>query len=181
MSEPAGRGTSNGYDEPPLDPDLTGPGPAADPFGRGGRRVRRRLPAGILVSIAGGGFVGGLARYGVLRAVPTSGGFPWPVFLINASGAFGLALLLVLVTEVWRPTRYVRAAIGTGFFGAYTTFSSVVVTADQLAAHGRVKTAAIFLVTSIATGLAGAASGVMVGRSIEAHRRRRNIQHEGST
>lgn len=180
MSEPSGRGASSGYDELPLDPDLVGPGPAADPFGRSGRRVRRRLPAGVLVAIAGGGFVGGLARYGVLLALPASGGFPWPVFLINASGAFGLALLLVLVTEVWRPTRYVRATIGTGFFGAYTTFSSVVVTADQLIAHGRVTTAAIFLATSVATGLAGASSGVMVGRSIGAHQRRRHNQHEGS-
>jgi len=49
----------------------------------------------------------------------------WATFVINASGAFVLAALLVVVNDVLPPTTYVRPLVGTGFCGAWTTFSSI--------------------------------------------------------
>ena len=79
----------------------------------------------MLLAVAVGGFVGGEARYLLGLAFPTTRGtFPATIFAINVSGAFVLALLLVLIMEVWRPTTYVRPLWCTGFCGAYTTFST---------------------------------------------------------
>src|SRR5437879_3720305 len=97
----------------------------------GPRAVTLRSPPqwfrdlGRLLAIALGGAVGGLARYGVGRAMSAPDrGWPWSTFMVNVSGAFALALLLVVVLEVLPPHRYVRPLLGTGFLGAYTTFGT---------------------------------------------------------
>ena|GEM_PF-1330832 len=73
---------------------------------------------------------------------------------VITSGAFALALLLVIVIAVWLPTTYVRSALGIGFPGGFTTFSSVVTTTDRLAGHGAVGIAAQYLGLSTVAGLA---------------------------
>lgn len=136
------------------------------------RRGQRRVTAGQLLAIAGGGFFGGLARYAITQAFPIGDrGFPWPVLGINTAGAFALAALLVLLTEVVPPTRYARPAIGTGFLGAFTTFSSVVGSVDQLAAHDRLVLAVSYLVASVGLGIAAAMSGLIAARALVSSRR----------
>lgn len=129
----------------------------------------------ILAAVAIGGILGGLARYAITGSGqgPASG-FPWPTYAVNVSGAFVLALLLVLVLDVLRPTTYLRPLLGTGFCGAYTTFSSVVVTTDQLAAHDRAGIAVAYLFGSLAGGLAAGVLGLGLGRTTAAavHRSR---------
>jgi CrcB protein len=114
-----------------------------------------------------GGCIGGLARYGLTRAWPTPArGFPWATLVINASGAFALALLVVVVNEVLPPTTYVRPLLGTGFCGAWTTFSSVVVSTDQLIAHDHAATGVLYLVGSLGVGLGAALAGLATGRRL---------------
>jgi len=149
----------------PVDTDL-----APDdvpPIGHQRPRPRVHLDPLVLLAIFVGGFGGGLARYGIARALPTSvTEFPWATFLVNVSGAFGLAVLLVLTPEVWRPTRYVRPLVGTGFFGAFTTWSTFMVQSDQLFAHNRVWLALLSFVGSAAAGLAAAAAGLHLTRRL---------------
>lgn len=153
---------------------------SAGPFDRPARRHRPRFHLSVLAAIAAGGFVGGLARYAITRGWPArTGGFPWATFLINTAGAFGLALLLVLVIEVWPPTRFVRPTIGTGFFGAFTTFSSVATNTDQLAAHGHRPLALLYLGSSLFAGLAAASFGLVLGRAVATNRERRMSRAEG--
>ncbi len=121
-----------------------------------------------------GGIFGGLARYGIGRAAPPAKtGFPWDIFAINLSGAFALALLIVLVHEVLPPTRYIRPALGTGFLGAFTTFSSLASAADHLGAHGHPSLAAGYVLASMAGGLAATMLGLLCGRAIGANHRGR--------
>ncbi len=95
------------------------------------------VPWGRVGAVAAGGLVGGLTRYAVGLAWPTRPGhLPWSIVVVNTVGAFILALVLVLVDEILPPTAYLRPLLGTGFCGALTTFSSVAVGSDQLAAHG---------------------------------------------
>ncbi|HEU5033127.1 MAG TPA: CrcB family protein [Mycobacteriales bacterium] len=116
--------------------------------------------------VGAGGLAGGLARYGVgLAWSTTPGAFPWATFLVNTTGTFVLALLLVLVLEVLPPTPYLRAAVGTGFCGAFTTFSSVVTETDRLAAHGHVGLAAGYVMASLGAGLVAAMIGLGAGRA----------------
>jgi CrcB protein len=127
----------------------------------------------VLAAVFAGGCVGGLVRYLVAKEWPTSTHlFPWPTFTVNIAGAFILALLIVIVSDVLGPSRYLRPLLGTGFCGALTTFSSVVVTADELIAHGHADVAAGYLAATILAGLAAGALGLVVGRSFAASRNR---------
>lgn len=97
--------------------------------------VRRFEPAALL-AVFGGGCVGGLARYVATQEWPASGrGIPWSVFVVNTGGAFVLAVVASLALA--RGWRFRRLLLGTGFCGALTTFSAVVVATDELIAHGR--------------------------------------------
>lgn len=139
----------------------------ARPFARARRTRLPRIRWATVAAVAVGGFVGGLARYGVTVALPTTtGAFPWAIFAVNTAGAFILALLLIVVLEVLPPSTYLRPVLGTGFCGALTTFSSVVTGVDQLAAHGHAVLAAVYVLTSLAAGLAAASLGIVLGRSI---------------
>ena len=86
--------------------------------------------------------------------------------------AFVLALLLVVLNDVFRPTTYARPLIGTGFCGAWTTFSSIVASTDQLVAHGHAVMGTLYLVGSVVGGLAAGAAGLMSGRLLAQHRDR---------
>jgi fluoride exporter len=154
----------------PIDPDLDQTDPADSE-----RRSRwPRIHWWSVAVIGIGGFAGGLARYGIGQAWPTpSGTFPWATFAINTSGAFVLALLLILALEVLPPTTYLRPALGTGFCGAYTTFSSVATASNQLAAHGHVNVAAAYVAISLFAGLAATSLGIVIGRSIAASQAKR--------
>lgn len=129
----------------------------------------------MLGAIAIGGFVGGEARYLLGLAFPTAhDGFPATTFAINVSGSFILALLLVLILEVWRPTKYLRPALCTGFCGAYTTFSTWMVDTDKLISADRYGLAALDILGSLAAGLAATTLGLSCGRAVLAYRRRRS-------
>lgn len=164
----------------PFDPDLDTaedrrhrPAAAAGPFAARRRSRWPRIHWLTVAAVAAGGFLGGLARYLVGLALPTTPGtFPWAVFLVNTAGAFILALLLILVLEVLPPTTYVRPLLGTGFCGALTTFSSVAVAVDQLATDGHTGTAVGYVAASLAAGLAAASFGIVLGRSIAAQRQK---------
>jgi fluoride exporter len=143
-----------------------------------------RAPISIrmLAVIFAGGIVGGLLRYEVVTAwKTTSGGFPWSTFAVNTAGAFVLALLVVLVLEVLPPTTYLRPLIGTGFCGALTTFSSVAVAVDELAAHGHGSTAVGYLLGSLAAGGVAALIGVGIGRRIPQSAARRAHDEDSSS
>lgn len=152
-----------------IDPDIE---PDADVRGS---TVRARPPTvdlRVVGAVFLGGLFGGLSRYLIGRGWPTpAGAFPWATFVVNVSGAFALALLLVLVLEVFPPTRYVRPALGTGFLGAYTTFSSLVVAADQLATHRHLMLATAYVAGSVVVGTLAAIAGVQIGRQIVVRRR----------
>ena len=128
-------------------------------------------------------FVGGCAG-GALRYAATSvghagaGGFPWPTFAVNTAGAFVLAVVVVVAAEV-APSRYLRPLLGTGFCGALTTFSSVVVAADRMAAHHHVGLAAGYVAATAAGGLAAGSLGLASTRAMAGDRRR--IRGEGRT
>lgn len=112
------------------------------------------------IGVACIGAVGALARFEVdrlvARAVP--GGFPVGIFVVNATGAFALGVLVG--AGVGGDSLFVA---GTGFLGAYTTFSTWMLDVRQLA-DGR---AWSFVWLNVAAptliGLALAAAGWGVG------------------
>jgi CrcB protein len=136
------------------------------------RSGRLRLRWDVVAVVFVGGCLGGWARYGITSTWPTrTGRFPWATFEVNVAGAFVLAVVVVIAADVVS-SRYLRPLLGTGFCGAFTTFSAIVLTTDQLFAHHHRRIAVAYLAASIIAGLAAAALGLIGARAVIASRRR---------
>jgi CrcB protein len=135
--------------------------------------MRRRFAPGVLVAVAVGGAAGTLVRVAVGRALPTPAtGFPWATLLVNLAGSFVLGFVIVAALERGAPTRYMRPLIGTGFCGGLTTFSTFAVEVDLLVRAGRLATAALYVIASLAGGLTAARVAMLLARAAwtrEAH------------
>ncbi len=115
----------------------------------------------ILLSLAVGGVLGTLARYGLAGWVHGWAGaaFPWGTFAVNALGSLLLGLAL-RGSEAAALSPEARALLTTGFCGAFTTFSTLsweTVALLQAGAWGR---AAAYSLGSLGLGLAAVWAGL---------------------
>jgi fluoride exporter len=131
------------------------------------------------VAVMVGGAAGALLRWAVgLAIVVPVGGFPLATFVVNMTGAFGLGAGGVVLTERMAPTRYLRDLVGIGFFGAYTTFSTMAVEGVRLLERGRVATALAYWVATLIAGQMAGVYGMWLGR-LEAWGRRGRHEARG--
>jgi len=110
--------------------------------------------------------LGALARYALgaaLAPLVLKSGFPWVTLLINVSGSFALGLLSALALR-GTVSPEVRAALGVGFLGAYTTFSTFSVDLDGMLLRGDTLRAGAYLLGNVGLGLLAALAGRVVGR-----------------
>jgi CrcB protein len=112
-----------------------------------------------MVGLAGA--AGAMARYGVNRAVGYRA-FPWATLSINVAGSFVLGVLLAGPGARWSTT--VTTAVGVGFLGAFTTFSTFTYETIDLVRADRTAIAVAYVMSSLVLGLAAAAAGYVVGR-----------------
>jgi fluoride exporter len=123
-----------------------------------------RLDRLAVASIALGGGLGSIARYGMSRAWPAGHErIPWSTLTINLVGALLFGMLVVAVTEIWRPHRLIRPFFGTGVLGGFTTFSTFAVEVRGLGSTA----ASIYAALSVVGGLAAALAGMTVIRQLE--------------
>lgn len=114
------------------------------------------MPYALLVAL--GGAVGALARYGVNVAVEARGQPGWiATATVNLVGALLIGLLYSRTTDP-----QVRALLGVGVLGGFTTFSTFGNDAVGMIAAGRVGLAAGYLGGSVLGGLVG----VWLGRAL---------------
>lgn len=118
-------------------------------------------------AVAVGALVGTELRYGLGVLFPEpAGAIPWTTLAINVCGSFVLAAL----TTVWiarpRTAFWLRAGIGPGLLGSFTTFSAVVFSIDQEARSGQHPTWLIYLGLSLVLGLGAAAAGWKTGKAL---------------
>jgi CrcB protein len=120
----------------------------------------------VLVAVFGA--AGAVSRYWLDGRVTdlTHGQFPWGTFVINVAGAFLLGLLVALTTERLLPHPNWRVALGIGFLGSFTTFSTYTSETVRLAEDGAVGLALLNSVGMLALGIAAAALGLAVGRTL---------------
>lgn len=115
------------------------------------------------LAVVAGGILGTVLRLATDGLLPHGDdGFPWSTLLVNTIGAFALGFL---VARVW-PTvpSWVRAGLGVGVLGSFTTFSAVVVSLVSLADAGQWGLAAAWLGATLALGLGAAWLGIRMGR-----------------
>jgi CrcB protein len=121
----------------------------------------------LFVAVGAGGLVGAPSRYLLDRAVTaqTRPGRPWGTFLINVSGSLLLGLLTGL-SMTGHLSEVGKALLGTGFCGAYTTFSTFTFETVSLLEDGRFFDAAGNVVISAGIGLGAAAAGLAIGLAL---------------
>jgi CrcB protein len=106
-----------------------------------------------LAAIFAGGALGALVRAWLGTVVhQPAGGWPWLTFAINISGSAALAYVATRLQERLPQSTYRRPLLGTGFCGAYTTFSTMQVEVVELARGGRVGLAVAYAAASLAAG-----------------------------
>lgn len=108
-----------------------------------------------------GGAIGAPARYLVDGFVQSRsrGVAPWGTFVINVSGSFVLGVVTgAVLYHGLGPLP--KTALGTGFCGVYTTFSTFSYETVRLLEEGSVATASLNAIASVVIGLAAAALGI---------------------
>lgn len=111
-----------------------------------------------IISVAIGGFLGGIVRYELSVLLDGDG-----ILYANLIGSFLLAFITYYFIERGLLAAWLNAGIGTGFIGAFTTFSSLAITIVKLESQGLIASIGYFLVSSLG-GLALALLGFMLAR-----------------
>ena len=109
----------------------------------------------LLVALAGA--LGVLARYGIGTAVESI----WTIVAINVAGSFALG---VLVGGDWGSDQ-ARTALGVGFLGGFTTFSTFSVQVVQDVDAGEPGRALAYVAASVVLGIMAAAAGFAAARA----------------
>ena len=111
-----------------------------------------------------GGCFGTLARYEIVERFPDhTAALPYGTLLINLLGAFLLGLLLESLTRRGkdRGTRQlIRLGVGTGFMGAFTTYSTLAVEVSLLTKGGHTTLGLTYAALSVGGGLICSAAGI---------------------
>jgi fluoride exporter len=155
----------------PVDPDVE----PAD-----ARRPKAALDPAVLAVIAAGGILGSEARFALGRALPhAAGSWPLATLLINVSGSFALAVLMVVLTELTSPHRLLRPFLGVGVLGGYTTFSTAMVDVQQLLRAGRPLPAVGYLLGTALAALLAAWLGATLARTPASGWSRRRARRAG--
>ncbi|MCC4421040.1 fluoride efflux transporter FluC [Limosilactobacillus reuteri] len=111
-----------------------------------------------IMSVAIGGFLGGITRYELSALLGGDG-----ILYANLIGSFLLAFITYYFIERGLLAAWLNAGIGTGFIGAFTTFSSLATTIVKLESQDIIASIGYFLVSSLG-GLALALLGFMLAR-----------------
>ncbi len=116
-----------------------------------------------LIALAGA--VGTLSRYWLQGWVndvlgPTVLG----TFVVNVSGAFFLGIFVALTEERYLVSSLTRTVVAIGFFGAYTTFSTLMFESVDRLESGELLAAMSNVIGSVGSGLIAMYAGLTLGR-----------------
>ena len=112
-------------------------------------RKEQFYPLGIILAA----MLGGLVRYFLSSQLPASPDFPWGTLLVNYLGIFCLVYLVKGYLVYKGSSKGLVLALGTGFCGGLTTFSSLLLDAVKLLDTERYLSLGIYLLLSIGGGL----------------------------
>ena len=103
-----------------------------------------------------GGAIGALARWSIAELADVDAdGFPWPTLVVNLIGC----VLIGIAARRLAPATNVWFAAVTGVLGGFTTYSAFADEVRMLLADGRAASALVYVVATIAGGLAAVELG----------------------
>ena len=148
------------HPELPLDPDALQPGVYKWP---------PHFMPGLQLTVLFGGCFGTLARYEIENWLPApADSLPYGTLLINLLGAFLLGALLESLARRGADKgrrQLIRLGVGTGFMGAFTTYSTLAVEVSLLANHGHELSGLLYAALSVVGGLVCCAAGIHLAES----------------
>ena len=112
-------------------------------------KKEKLYPLGIFLA----GMLGGIVRFQISRWLPSSPDFPWGTLLVNYLGIFCLVYLVKGYLVYKGSSKGLILALGTGFCGGLTTFSSLLLDAVKLLDTGRYLSLVTYLLLSVGGGL----------------------------
>jgi CrcB protein len=116
-----------------------------------------------VLAVAIAGALGAPARYLVERAIGVRTGrrFPWGTLVVNVTGSLALGFLTGLALYHGLASTP-KTVVGTGFIGAYTTFSTYAYETVDVAERATTRLAGTYAVVSIVAGVAAATLGLVL-------------------
>lgn len=112
------------------------------------------------------GFLGGVSRYEINKYLPTFGNFPLATLIINLIGCYLFAFLIKNYLAAKKANQKLILGIGTGFIGAFTTFSSFLLDSDNLLIAHDYRSLIIYVAVTIGGGLLMIILGMHHGRKL---------------
>jgi CrcB protein len=112
-----------------------------------------------------GGAAGSLLRVWLAQTA-TSGvaTWPWATFIVNVSGCFALGLIATHLRERSPEAPHWHPLLGTGFCGAYTTFSTMQLELVRMIDHDRFGLAIGYALASVLAGYVAILAGARIVR-----------------
>lgn len=116
--------------------------------------------------------LGVAGREAIILAVPTLGGIPIAILIVNVVGAFLLGLLVESLAQrgpdIGR-RRSVRLLLGTGALGGFTTYSALAADGAVLLGSDPTK-GVLYLLGTLVLGAIAAFLGILIGSTVRAPR-----------
>lgn len=121
-----------------------------------------------VISIALGGALGALCRYGMSNSLYLFLGrnFPYGTLAVNIIGSIIMGFAYVMMIERIDVSPDLRAATMIGFLGAFTTFSTFSIETLNLLESGDLFKASLNIVLSVTLCISGCWLGMIVGRNL---------------
>jgi CrcB protein len=134
-------------------------------YAKGALSIVPQLDRREIAAIFLGGAAGSLLRVWLAQSV-TSGvaSWPWATFIVNVSGCFALGLIATHLRERPPEAPHWHPLLGTGFCGAYTTFSTMQLELVRMLDHERFGLAIGYALASVLAGYLAIAAGAALAR-----------------
>ena len=121
----------------------------------------------LYLSIAIGGALGALTRYGISTFYEAnySSLIPWGTMLANLIGSFLIGMIFIILQDKFQQNESLRGLLIIGFLGAMTTFSSFSLEALLLLQRGNYTYAICYILFSVVFCLLATLLGMHFTRS----------------
>ena len=122
----------------------------------------------VVVSVAVGGALGAVSRYGLDRVIEqrSESSFPWSTFVINATGCLLVGFLIAALVDRRSAPEWVRAGLVVGFCGGSTTFSTFGQETLDLIEADEVVLAVLNVCASVVVGVLAVLAGAWLARLV---------------